>query len=373
MEEQGLTTRASASRPERPVSNSRLVGILRDTYYTGIIRYKGKLFVGRHDAVISKESFLKVQEILDQRNRQGDRDIVHFHYLKGMLYCGECREAGRRSRLLYSQNTGNGGTYEYLICTAKQRRLCSMPGIRVDQIEEHIARAVAAERFTAAVIEDMKSLIADAVNDLLTTDKEAKAQLRKQLDKLEAQEERLIEIAANGTVPISKLRRKLEQTTLQKEAVKEKLDLTTERLKYGAETAIAYIDLLREPGELYRNASDSIRRDLLTAYFNRLIVYVEDNTLSVEGERNQANDAIRDFYKQYELTRTQHDPTQTKTPRTGAGSLDSQWPRTGSLDHDLSKTVMAGVPGLEPRTTEPESAVLPITPYPNARSEDRAD
>ena len=35
--------------------------------------------------------------------------------------------------------------------------------------------------------------------------------------------------------------------------------------------------------------------------------------------------------------------------------------------------VMAGVPGLEPRTTEPESAVLPITPYPNARSEDRAD
>lgn len=26
--------------------------------------------------------------------------------------------------------------------------------------------------------------------------------------------------------------------------------------------------------------------------------------------------------------------------------------------------MVAGVPGLEPRTTEPESAVLPITPYP---------
>ena len=26
---------------------------------------------------------------------------------------------------------------------------------------------------------------------------------------------------------------------------------------------------------------------------------------------------------------------------------------------------MAGVPGLEPRLTEPESAGLPITPYPN--------
>jgi hypothetical protein len=30
----------------------------------------------------------------------------------------------------------------------------------------------------------------------------------------------------------------------------------------------------------------------------------------------------------------------------------------------LSKPTLAGVPGLEPRTTEPESAVLPITPYP---------
>ena len=29
---------------------------------------------------------------------------------------------------------------------------------------------------------------------------------------------------------------------------------------------------------------------------------------------------------------------------------------------------VAGVPGLEPRTTEPESAVLPITPYPNGQN-----
>ena len=31
-------------------------------------------------------------------------------------------------------------------------------------------------------------------------------------------------------------------------------------------------------------------------------------------------------------------------------------------------TLSAGVPGLEPRTTEPESAVLPITPYPKGVS-----
>ncbi len=41
--------------------------------------------------------------------------------------------------------------------------------------------------------------------------------------------------------------------------------------------------------------------------------------------------------------------------------------------HFLSEieTTFAGVPGLEPRLTEPESAGLPITPYPkNSRSKE---
>ena len=51
--------------------------------------------------------------------------------------------------------------------------------------------------------------------------------------------------------------------------------------------------------------------------------------------------------------------------RTRVAGLRSQSPRPlddGALDF------FAGVPGLEPRLTEPESAGLPITPYPNTTS-----
>src|SRR5437763_3536980 len=47
--------------------------------------------------------------------------------------------------------------------------------------------------------------------------------------------------------------------------------------------------------------------------------------------------------------------------RTGATALRGRRPRP--LD-DGAKTARAGVPGLEPRLTEPESVGLPITPYP---------
>src|SRR5690606_14047812 len=47
--------------------------------------------------------------------------------------------------------------------------------------------------------------------------------------------------------------------------------------------------------------------------------------------------------------------------------------KTDAVDTDIRSP--AGVPGLEPRLTEPESVVLPITPYPTAcgssRSEER--
>ena len=51
--------------------------------------------------------------------------------------------------------------------------------------------------------------------------------------------------------------------------------------------------------------------------------------------------------------------------RTLVAGLRSQSPRPLD-DGALVRSLFAGVPGLEPRLTEPESAGLPITPYPKA-------
>ncbi len=364
--EHGLTTRPSPSRPAQAVSISRLALILRNPYYTGVMRYKGALYVGRHEPLVTKEIFLKVQEILDQRKRQGDRDITHHHYLKGMLRCGHCAEAGRTSRLIYSQANGNGGTYEYLVCAAKQRKQCSMPWIRVEQIEDQLAGVVARERMSSAALDDMREALTGAVENLLAEDRDAKAQLRKQLAKLERQEERLIDLAASGTLPIAKIRERIEHTTLAKEAVMEKLDQTAERLQYGADTALAFIDLLAHPDELYKRASDTVRRDLLLAYFEHLAVFVRDERTEVAAERNEANRAVRALNNATQGGNAGHTAQKKRTPRSKAES--SARPMVSSFDHGSSNVHLAGVPGLEPRTKVPETSVLPITPYPNGRS-----
>ncbi|HWH25154.1 MAG TPA: recombinase family protein [Pseudolysinimonas sp.] len=350
LEDHGLVTRPSQKRPSKPLSASALAVILRDPYYTGAIRYKGKLFAGRHKPIISSETFLAVQEILDRRNRKGDRDQIHFHYLKGLLYCAACHEEGRTSRLLYTQAKGNGGTYEYFICAARQRGNCEVGLIRVEDLEKAVERAVAAERFASASLVAMREEVARAVHEFQNSDREAKAALRQQKKKLEAQEERLIDLAAEGDIVIDKLRDRLDHITHQKRAISEKLAQTEDRMQYGAEQVLAYVDLLESPGDLYSKVQESTRRDLLIAFFSSLRVYVLDEGVDIQADRTEVNETLHEWQSRHGAGNA-HSPTKTK--RASRISADgSRSSNTIGLNESkgLSNSLLVGLTGFEPAT-----------------------
>ncbi|WP_341210606.1 recombinase family protein [uncultured Microbacterium sp.] len=349
LEDQGLTTRPSSKRAARPLSTSQLAMILRDPYYTGVIRYKGRLYPGRHEPIISKELFLAVQKILDGRNRKGDRDRTHFHFLRGLLYCAECKEAGRDSRLVYSQNTGHGGTYEYYLCTAKQRGLCTMPSVRLDDAEEAVARAVAAEEFHTEELIEIRDQVRHALEEMQSHEQEEKDALRVQLAKLEAQEDRLIDLAADGKLPSSKLRERLEAVTMQKGAVAEKLARTGARIQRGVDRVYASVDLLEKPRELYESLPDSARRNLLGAFFKKLNVLVTEDGLHLTSERTETNEAFHEWQTHHRLASASHMPTKRTAPRGAAGSCSYSQNRL-TQSKGLNKTVLVGMTGFEPAT-----------------------
>ena len=105
-------------------------------------------------------------------------------------------------------------------------------------------------------------------------------------DKAPERKIRPIQLAATGALPMSKIHARIEKTTTQRAAVEEQLEFTVDRLQYTAESVLSFLALLVDPGTLYGRASDAFRRDLLTAYFNRLVVYVTD-----EESRSKRNAA----------------------------------------------------------------------------------
>ena len=62
-------------------------GILSSKTNLGKIPYKGELFDGRHEAIISEEEYQQLQEIEKQRSR--NQHASHY-LLSGKIYCGKC-------------------------------------------------------------------------------------------------------------------------------------------------------------------------------------------------------------------------------------------------------------------------------------------
>ena len=87
----GLTTRPTVSRPPGPVSTSKMSRLLRDAYYLGQITCQGETYDGRHPALVNRELFDRVQAMLEDTGRAGERKRVHESYLKGSVFCGECQ------------------------------------------------------------------------------------------------------------------------------------------------------------------------------------------------------------------------------------------------------------------------------------------
>ncbi len=65
--------------------------LLSNPFYIGMMRYKGELYEGKHEPLVSRELFERVQKMLHQRSRTQERprdgDPCYF---TGMIKCGSC-------------------------------------------------------------------------------------------------------------------------------------------------------------------------------------------------------------------------------------------------------------------------------------------
>jgi site-specific DNA recombinase len=69
----GLTSTPGPKTPAKPLGISNLQRLLRHPYYMGIVRYRGVLYPGKHEPLVSPEMWQKVQELLAARNFAGEK------------------------------------------------------------------------------------------------------------------------------------------------------------------------------------------------------------------------------------------------------------------------------------------------------------
>lgn len=340
--EQGFTTRRTAKWEEKPVSRSQIGLILRDPYYLGMVTYKGEVYPGKHEALVTPEVFERVQQVLNARMQRNQRDIIHTHVLRGLLQCQRCHAAGRDRFLVYSRVSKPGYTYEYYLCTGRQEGLCDLPHLPVELVEKAILKEVQSLQLNQDEIESMRELVKVELERHLNAEREAHARIKKELAGIDSKEDRLLDLAGDGSLTTEKVRERLSKLQVQRKTLSHRLTGTEDYIRQESDMLLSYLDLLERPGSFYVAADDDVKRKFLAAYFSQIWLEDDGHTIVPDTQPQPMVGHIRDT-----ATRIRSNPKGTE-PQFGAS--DSSEIASGSYGIFLSKTNMVHPAGFEPAT-----------------------
>ena len=277
----GLNTRATPKIPSQPVTLKTMHKVLVNPYYKGVVTYKGIEYPGNHEPLVSMELWDTVQNILASR-LNGERNFKHPHYLKSSVYCGYCGE-----RLLVTNTTKKNGTvYPYFTCAgkhAKRSKDCKSKAILISTVEKEIEKLYD----TIQIPGEIRILLEARIQELITSEKkkyEAElAGIMGEKARLENQRKKLLEAHFSDAIPVDLL--KSEQKKISKELanIEHEIDmhnLTFDQITENLKTAL---DIVEDCGKAYRLATDSIKRLMNQAIFEKLYVtYSHDEDISIQ-------------------------------------------------------------------------------------------
>lgn len=225
--------------------------ILERESNTGVIVYKGERYAGRHEPLIDKETYLRVQRRLHKPNKP--RAAEGGKLLTGLLVCGHC---GAKMRY---QKWGNAG--DKLVCYSRDR---SKPHLVHD--ENCPNRGIMAREVEAVVIQDLSRLSAQPEAPRLP--REDADGCRKTLERVQRKLRRLYELYAEAEDDT--LRESIERVKKERERAEQAL-AAAEQQAQQQDDSEAW-NALRTIGSCWERLTDRERQALVRICVERIVL-----------------------------------------------------------------------------------------------------
>ena len=210
-----LAGRGFTSRSGARVGVSTLHTMLRNPIYSGVIRYKGKLYPGTHEPIITPELFEAVQDVFEP-NRNGVKTVKHVFALQDYLTCSECG-----CKITAERQRGHA----YYRCThGKGKGSCSQSTYaRKEKLTSELAVILAEIEITpdiiAALVADSEALDAETSS---TTEAE-RSRLTREIAMVDARSGRLLDAFLDGTVEATAYHAKAEELSSSRRTFERRL------------------------------------------------------------------------------------------------------------------------------------------------------
>jgi site-specific DNA recombinase len=268
----GLRSRGTPRYPERPLTASRIHTMLHNPYYMGVVTWNGRSYPGRHDTLVDPDTFDRVQALLAAARIGGERPQKHEHYLRGSIFCEECR-----GRLLFGRHRSHSGQYyEYFSCNnraARRRGRCSSGYYSVPVTEDKVLELV----YPTVVLppEVQEQIRAELREELAkrtgVIEHEAKRHERA-IKQIEAKQQKLIQLFYNDRISEDLFAAEQDKLKAERRAATQLRDIAAAQVDDVQSALDLALSRVERPYEVYRDASPLERRLMNRAIFDRLEV-----------------------------------------------------------------------------------------------------
>jgi hypothetical protein len=162
---------------------SAVHSILRNRLYTGQFEWNGKLFQGRHQPLVSAESWERVQGVLDGRNAKKSKRGRHDFAFSGLIACARCgcSVVGevKKERYIYYHCTGYADK-----CLANPAS-CRRHYVRQEVLEQKFTKLLGQLHFDNEVLDWVREALHVSYAYKRREHEEAIARLRVEWDRLQ--------------------------------------------------------------------------------------------------------------------------------------------------------------------------------------------
>ena len=210
------------------IHSDKVKRILSDSFYYGVMKFCGEFYEGKHEPLISKKLFDKVQEIVKIKSRKR-KDNLHDYPYRGFIKCGECGcfiTAEKRTK--YYKRTKRKAEYYYHHCT-KKKGFCSQGHIRREKLEKQlkvILKKVSLSPFSAKMFRQCGEK--DASEERLKYKDQINNHAR-QLEETNLKLERLLEAYLDKIITCDEYQNKKNSLILQKVTLTQELKVLEEK------------------------------------------------------------------------------------------------------------------------------------------------
>ena len=240
----------------------RIKSVLQNDIYIGNLKLNNESVQGNHEPIIDEETFEKAQILLSQQRQSHAKQ--QSTYLGGLLFCAKC---GARYGVM--QAGRNGHRHKYYVCYSKSKSKpsmvrdpdCDNKNYPIHKLDEMIFGEIRKLKLDPAMMQEEPDTPQDHTEII-----------RKELDKIDAQRNRLLNLYSLGTIEAEELESLLNPLTEKKKGL---LD-TMESLAITASQKAEKHDIIQSFDDLLNSGDFHLIRSAIDILIEKIVIDGED-------------------------------------------------------------------------------------------------